>query len=91
MDTFSNQFDGKVAFVTGAGSGIGRATALRFAQEGADVVVVGLVEGDNAETGTNRANDSPASSAPPTSRRRTRGMRMVEGAARVRRRVRAHS
>ncbi len=50
MDTFSNRFEGKVAFVTGAGSGIGRATALRFAQEGADVAVVGLVDGDNAET-----------------------------------------
>ena len=33
------QLDGKVAVITGAGSGIGRATALRFAAVGASVVV----------------------------------------------------
>ncbi len=32
---------GKVAFVTGAGTGIGAATAIRFAQEGATVVICG--------------------------------------------------
>ncbi len=31
--------NGKVALVTGSGAGIGKATVLRFAQEGADVVV----------------------------------------------------
>ncbi len=38
------RFDGKVAIVTGAASGFGRATALRLAQEGARVVVADLDE-----------------------------------------------
>ena len=33
------RFQDKVAIVTGAGSGIGRATALRFVQEGACLVI----------------------------------------------------
>ena len=40
----------KVAVVTGSGSGFGRTTAARFAEEGARVVVVDLDEAGGAET-----------------------------------------
>jgi NAD(P)-dependent dehydrogenase (short-subunit alcohol dehydrogenase family) len=40
----NNQFHGKVAFVTGATSGIGKATALAFASAGANVACVGRSE-----------------------------------------------
>jgi len=43
-------FAGKVAFITGAGGGIGRAAALAFAREGASVVVADVSERDNQDT-----------------------------------------
>jgi NAD(P)-dependent dehydrogenase (short-subunit alcohol dehydrogenase family) len=46
----NGNFAGKVAFVTGAGSGIGRAAALAFAHEGANVVVADISEQNSQET-----------------------------------------
>ena len=36
-----NDFSGKTVLVTGGTSGIGRACALRFAKEGANVIIAG--------------------------------------------------
>src|SRR5881398_1300501 len=46
----NGSFAGKVAFVTGAANGIGRAAALAFAREGASVVVADVSEQGNQET-----------------------------------------
>ena len=45
-----NRLAGQRAVITGAGSGIGRASAQRFAQEGASVLVVGRNAGNTEET-----------------------------------------
>jgi NAD(P)-dependent dehydrogenase (short-subunit alcohol dehydrogenase family) len=44
-----NRLQGKVALITGADSGIGRAVALAFAREGADVLISYLNEDSDAE------------------------------------------
>ena len=45
-----NNFAGRVALVTGAATGIGRATALAFAQAGASVVVADIAPAAGAQT-----------------------------------------
>jgi len=44
------RFDGKVCLVTGAAAGIGRATALRLADEGADIAAADINEAGLEET-----------------------------------------
>src|SRR5256714_9966362 len=56
------RFTNKVAIVTGAASGIGLATAKRFAQEGARVVVADL-DRDKAEAAANEVKQAGAPDA----------------------------
>ena len=46
----SGQLDGKRAVIAGAGNGVGRAAALRFAEEGASVLVADLDAGRAKDT-----------------------------------------
>jgi NAD(P)-dependent dehydrogenase (short-subunit alcohol dehydrogenase family) len=50
VTVMGHEFEGKVALVTGAGSGIGRATAIAFADAGARVVVSDVTPGAGEET-----------------------------------------
>ena len=57
------RLNGKAAIVTGAGSGIGRASAILFAQEGASVVASDI----NGESGKRRSPRSVAKEERPSS------------------------
>lgn len=53
-----NRFTHKTALITGAGTGIGRAVAQRFAQEGAEVLILGRTEKTLQETAAANQNIS---------------------------------
>ena len=57
------RLEGKVAIVSGAASGMGAATARRFAKEGAKVVIADMLE----EEGRRSPPTSRAPTAPPSS------------------------
>ena len=49
----NGKLEGKVALITGADSGIGKAVAIAFAREGADILISYLNEDEDAKTPSN--------------------------------------
>jgi len=79
----TNQLQGKIAIITGAASGIGRATALLFAREGASVVLTDINESAGHAVATEIAgNGGRAIFEPADVPRATDCHRVVERAVR---------
>lgn len=57
------RLEGKVAFITGAGAGIGKTTALKFAQEGAKVIVTDINLDSAKQTATEIEQSGGAAAA----------------------------
>ena len=55
-----NRLEGKIAIITGASGGIGKATAKLFIEEGADVLMVDLNE-DELSSACNEMNSNKVS------------------------------
>ena len=78
------RLQGKVALITGGDSGIGRAVALAFAREGADVLISYLNEDSDAEETARDVREAgrKAVVAPATSPRRPTAARWWSGRSR---------